>query len=114
MATSKQHLRWRQQSGLSNLELLRLKESVNRVAEQEVKEMGERAFLYMLAIPLNVLVAEYWPKSAKQKAPRFIEQVIELYEAVQAGSVSEDDLAALLDDMAGVKVTAEWLKGRER
>lgn len=70
----------------------------------------EKAFLYMLAIPLNVLVNDYWSKSAKKKAPKFIDDVINLYEAVQNGNVSSEELADLLEDMAGVKITAEWLE----
>lgn len=72
-------------------------------------EANEKAFLYMLAIPLNVLV-DQWGDEAKEKAPEFIEEVIELYEAVQDGYVSEDQLAELLEDMAGVKIEAKWLK----
>ena len=72
---------------------------------------NEKAFLYMLAIPLNVLV-DQWGDEAKEKAPEFIEEVIGLYEAVQDGVVSDDQLAELLDDIAGVKIEAEWLKDR--
>ena len=74
---------------------------------------NEKAFLYMLAIPLNVLV-DQWGDEAKEKAPEFIEEVIGLYEAVQDGVVSDDQLAELLDDMAGVKIEADWLKNRRK
>lgn len=73
---------------------------------------NEKAFLYMLAIPLNVLV-DQWGDEAKEKAPEFIEEVIGLYEAVQDGYVSDNQLAALLEEMAGVKIEAEWLKKNE-
>ena len=66
----------------------------------------------MLAIPLNVLFNDYWAKSAKKKAPKFIDEVIKLYEAVQDGYVTDEQLAELLDDLAGVKIEAEWLKGK--
>ena len=74
---------------------------------------NEKAFLYMLAIPLNVLV-DQWGDEAKEKAPEFIEEVIGLYEAVQDGVVSDDQLAELLVDMAGVEIEADWLKGRRK
>lgn len=45
------------------------------------KEATEKAFLYMLAIPLNVLASKYWKKSAKKRLPKFIEEVIGMYEA---------------------------------
>lgn len=73
---------------------------------------NEKAFLYMLAIPLNVLV-DQWGDESKEKAPEFIEEVIGLYEAVQDGYVSDNQLAALLEEMAGVKIEAGWLKKNE-
>jgi hypothetical protein len=58
-----------------------------------------------------VLVNDYWEKSARKRIPKFIEDVISLYEAVQKGVVSEQQLADLLDEYAGVKIEADWLKG---
>jgi NTP pyrophosphatase (non-canonical NTP hydrolase) len=49
-------------------------------------------------------------EEAKKKAPDFIEEVCNLYEAVQDGYVTDEQLAELLDEMAGVKITADWLK----
>ena len=77
------------------------------------KEATEKAFLYMLAIPLNVLFNDYWQKSAKKRAPKFIEDVMSLYEAVQNGVVSDKQLADLLDELAGVKIDADWMKGND-
>lgn len=99
--------------GISNNDLLRMKEIARKQAEVATKELAEKEFLYMLAIPLNVLFHEYWKKTAKQKAPKFIEEVIKLYGAVQQGVVTAQDLANLLDDLAGVKIEADWLKGKE-
>lgn len=83
--------------------------SKNRHVEDKA---NEKAFLYMLAIPLNVLV-DQWGAMAKHKAPLFIEEVINLYEAVQEGIVSNEQMAELLEEMAGVKIEAEWLKKNE-
>ena len=87
------------------------------VAQKEAQKMEqvalEKAFLYMLAIPLNVLANDYWEKSAKQKLPKFIEQVASLFDSVQEGTVSEQELADLLYDLAGVKIEAEWMKKNE-
>lgn len=100
-------------SGLTSTDLLRMK----LIAEQKTKEMEqtatEKAFLYMLAIPLNVLVNDYWSKTAKKKAPQFIEDVMSLYDSVQNGVVTEKELANLLYEYSGVKITADWIKGDE-
>lgn len=101
------------QAGMSNVDLLRIREAAKKEALKMEQVATERAFLYMLAIPLNVLFNDYWEKTAKRKAPKFIEECMKLYEAVQDGIVSEQQLAELLDDLAGVKITAEWMKGSD-
>lgn len=107
-----QQMKKAKKQGLTPMDLLRMK----TIAKQEAAKMEhlakEKAFLYMLAIPLNVLFNDYWPKSAKKKAPKFIEEVTKLFEAVQDGYVTDEQLAELLDDLAGVKIEAEWLKGK--
>lgn len=101
------------QMGMSMADFGRIHASAEKTAEIKVKEMEqratERAFLYMLAIPLNVLVSDYWEKSAKKRIPKFIEDCMSLYEAVENGNVSEGELADLLKEYAGVEITAEWL-----
>lgn len=96
--------------GMSNIDLLKIKESARKSAQSMEKEATEKAFLYMLAIPLNVLFNDYWKKSAKKRAPKFIEDVMSLYEAVQQGVVSDKQLADLLYELAGVKIDADWIK----
>jgi hypothetical protein len=99
-------------AGISNVDLMRMKEVAKKEAKKMESDAVEKAFLYMLAIPLNVLVNDYWSKTAKKKAPKFIEDVISLYESVQAGVVTDEELAGLLSELAGVNVEAEWLKKR--
>lgn len=97
------------QSGMSNVDVARMKAIAKKQAELMEQEAIEKAFLFMLAIPLNVLVNDYWSKTAKRKAPKFIEDVVSLYESVQAGVVSHEELADLLDEYAGVDIQAEWM-----
>lgn len=108
----KQQIRARRM-GMSNVDLLMVKESAKKAAKTIEKEATEKAFLYMLAIPLNVLFNDYWQKSAKKRAPKFIEDVMSLYDAVQNGVVSDKQLADLLDELAGVKIDADWTKGND-
>jgi hypothetical protein len=97
--------------GMNNVDLLRMREIAKKEAEKMEIEATERAFLYMLAIPLNILFHDYWQKSAKKRAPKFIEEVTKYYLAVQEGVVTDQELADLLFDLAGVKIEADWLKG---
>ena len=113
MAKSKrqQQIARMKRMGFNNNQIGVVLESANKKADELQRIAKEKAFLYMLAIPLNVLVNDYWEKSARKRIPKFIEDVISLYEAVQKGVVSEQQLADLLDEYAGVKIEADWLKG---
>ena len=108
----KSQIKRARKAGMSNLDLLRIKETAKKAADRLENEATEKAFLYMLAIPLNVLVHDYWSKTAKKKAPKFIDDVISLFESVQEGVVTDKELADLLKDMADVSIDAEWLKNR--
>lgn len=96
--------------GLTPLEVLHMQEIAKREALKMENEAIEKSFLFMLAIPLNVLVNDYWPKSAKKRAPKFIEDVISLYESVLAETVTERELSDLLKEYAGITVNEEWLR----
>ena len=110
LKNSKRQNRRAQRMGISNIDMCMIRESAKKQAKKMEKEAEEKAFLRMLAIPLNVLVNDYWPKTAKKKAQKFIEDVLSLCEAVECGVVTDEQLAELLEDMAGVKIEAEWIK----
>ena len=81
------------------------------IAKQASREMEqdatERAFLYMLAIPLNVLADR--GLITHDNADEYIHDVASLYQSVEAGVVSDKDLADLLYDYAGITITADWM-----
>lgn len=97
-------------SGLTNNDLWRMKEMAKKHTQQMQNESVEMAFLFMLAIPLNVLVADYWPKAPKKKLEKFIDDVISLYHSVQEGVVTPQELNGFLEEMTGLTVTADWIK----
>lgn len=99
-------------SGLTNVDLLKMKETARKEAQKMENKVREQAFLDMLAIPLLVLAHDYWPKSAKKKAPQFIEDVYNLFDSVQKGVTTNEELAAELYELSGVKV--EWMERREK
>lgn len=100
--------------GMSELDILKMREIARREAKKMEKEATEKAFLYMLAIPLNILCSEgYWEKTGKKRAPKFIEDVVSLYESVQAGVVTDKELNDFLFEYSGVKIEADWLKREE-
>lgn len=98
------------QSGLTPVDLAKMRAVARKETIAVENEIFEKSFLYMLAIPLNVLVNDYWSKSAKRRAPKFIDDVLSLYESVRDGYVTEEELAALLEEYAKVTVNKEWLE----
>lgn len=111
MSSVKKHIKNVKRKGLSNIEICKLIEKSRKTIDQAHDEANEEAFLFMLAIPLSILFNDYWQKSAKKRAPRFINEVIKYYLAVQDGYVTHQELADTLYDLSGVKITAEWLEG---
>jgi hypothetical protein len=99
-------------AGMSPLDVQYMREIARKEAQKMEQEATEKAFLYMLSIPLIILFEDYWKKTAKKKAPKFIEDVASLYESVQMGVVTEQQLADSLYELAGIKIEAEWLERR--
>lgn len=100
-------------AGLTNAELWRMKEIARREAQSMQDEAIEKSFLFMLAIPLNVLVSDYWKKAPKKKMEKFTADVISLYHSVQEGVVTPGELRDFLEEMTGLRITAEWIKSQE-
>lgn len=104
----KQQMRRAKKVGMSPIDVLQMREIAKKEAEKMENRMADRAFLYMLAVPLNVLVNDYWPKTAKKKAPQFIDDVLSLWDSVCEGYVTDQELSALLEEFAGVKLDVIW------
>ena len=98
--------------GFNNNQISVVLESASKKAQELERIATEKAFLYMLSIPLNVLVDE-WGEEAKDKALKFCEEVTSLYEAVQSGVVTDKQLADFLYEYAEIKIEADWLKDGE-
>lgn len=93
-----------------DLEKLKFRALAEKETRKREDEAREKAFLLMLAVPLNVLLHDYWgEEKSKELAPEFIEKCFGLYEAVQDGVVGYDDMAELIFDYAGVQIDAKWL-----
>ena len=71
-----------------------------RKASREMEDDAtEKAFLYMLAIPLNVLVGDGLIN--KDNAAEYIHDVASLFLSVQNGLVSDQELADLRKEVLG-------------
>lgn len=82
------------------------KEERERVVEHIKKEVTADVLKLMLIIPVNVLVSDYWQKSARKRVPAFVEECMKLYQATCEGTVSMEECQALAEEYSGIKW--EW------
>ena len=58
----------------------------------------------MLVIPVNVLVSDYWQKTARTRIPKFVEDCMSLYKAWETGAVDMEDMQKLAEEYSGIRL----------
>lgn len=103
--------------GFTNAQMGLIRASAAKETQRQIDAMKQKdtemAFLCMLAIPLNVLVSDYWEKASKKKLQDFLLKVCDLYKAYESGYVTNDELAKFLWDKAEFEVYSDWLNFRK-
>ena len=99
--------------GLNNMDIAMIKESARKAAEEAQKQAMEQAFMLMIWIPINVLAADYWEKTANKRIPEFTDKVASLYESVQSGTTTWEQIAEDIKRLSGMDITSDWLKRKE-
>lgn len=79
-------------------------QKAKKLVMERVNDIAEQIQTMMLVIPTNVLIADYWKKSAEKRIPKFVEDCINLYEAFLQGTVKMSEMAKLTEDYAGIKL----------
>ena len=69
-----------------------------------VDELSSEILKMMIVIPTNVLINDYWEKTAERRIPKFVEDCLELYDSWQKGSVSMEDMQSLTERYAKIKL----------
>ena len=69
-----------------------------------MEEAVNQAMTLMLTIPLEVLITDYWPKTAYKRGQEFTEKVLALYHRWEAGEVSMDELKEDLWEYGGIRL----------
>ena len=70
-------------------------------------ELAEEILQMMLVIPTNILISDYWQKTAKKRIPEFVEQCISLYKAWEQGAVDMTEMQKLTEEYAGIKLVKD-------
>lgn len=87
----------------------KIQEALEAHTDAIMKQAIDKAFFYMIGIPLNILYHDYWPKTAKKRAPEFMDHVLNLYEALQNGIVSEQEIIDEVYELSGVRISKDLL-----
>lgn len=88
-------------------------EQIDQIKDEASKNAIDTAFTLMLALPLEILIGDgYWAKSGKKRIPKFLDEVISLYECWEKGVLTIEELREDLWKWGGIKLEAP--KGAER
>lgn len=90
----------------------KIQEALEEHTDQLMRQAIDKAFIYMIGIPLDVLFYKYWPKSAKKRAPEFINEVLDVYESLQNGLLDEEEILNEVYELSGVRINQDILKSK--
>ena len=74
------------------------------ITKQVIPEATEKAFKLMMGISCSVLAEVYWPKTGKKRIPEFLEEVFKLYESVESGVVTQEEIDRQLWKYGGMRI----------
>lgn len=69
-----------------------------------IDRLGDEMFKMMLVIPTNLLIEDYWKKSAKQRISKFVEDCLSFYDVWTQGVVNMDEIVKMTEEYSGVKM----------
>ena len=73
-------------------------------ALEKTEQLADDILKMMLVIPVNVLISDYWEKSAKKRIPKFVDDCLSLYENWINGHVSMEEMQKLTEEYADIKL----------
>lgn len=78
-----------------------------RATQDIQKDITRQSLMMMLVFPCYVLMADYWPKTYRQKLPEFCSKVVQYYAAWDRGEIDIEQLQADLWELGGVRFEEE-------
>lgn len=88
-------------------------EQIDQIKKDAIADATNVAFTLMLALPLEVLTGDgYWKKTSKRRIPKFLNDLLNLYDSWEKGVLSMDELRKDLWEIGGIKLDAP--KGAEK
>ena len=91
---------------MTDAELYKIRDQEYQRARKEIlgksSDIAEQVFKMMLVIPANVLISDYWQKTARTRIPRFVEDCLGLYDSWSKGNVDMDEMMSLAEEYSGM------------
>lgn len=75
-----------------------------KVIKDKSDEIAEDILKMMIAIPTNVLINDYWEKTARKRIPKFVEGCLSLYKSWSEGTVSMEEMQKLTEEYSGIRL----------
>ena len=88
-------------------------EKAKKLIIDKSDEMAEEILKLMLVIPTNVLISDYWKKTAKLRIPKFVEDCMSLYDSWTKGAVSMEEMTKLTEEYAQIELIDSKSKIKE-
>ena len=83
---------------------------MSRAVRKSEKVGLEKGMMLTLAVVLNLLIEDYWKKTAPKRVPKLAEDVVNLIDAIQCGVVDMEDCVAYVEQATGMKFQADWIR----
>lgn len=107
--------RMERESRKNNATFVMTREELEKIRKQEhdrarktirdkSDQIAEEILRMMIVIPTNVLISDYWEKTAKKRIPKFVEDCLSLYKSWSEGAVSMEEMQNLTEEYAGIKL----------
>lgn len=80
------------------------RDKVKELYLQKMDETSEEIILMMLAIPVNILVNDYWKKTAIKRIPKFVDDCMSLYQSFEAGAITMSEMIQVVEKYSKVKL----------
>lgn len=75
---------------------------------QEVKrDTVNELLVVLMALPMDVLMEDFWPKSCDKKIPKFTKKLLDKYSTWQNGDLDIEELKEKIWKLAGIRLVVE-------
>lgn len=75
-----------------------------KTIHEKSDQIAEDILKMMIVIPTNVLINDYWQKTAKKRIPQFVDDCMSLYQSWSEGTVSMEEMQKLTEEYSGIKL----------